>query len=226
MTELGALLSARRLFILLGPYGSGKTEIAVNLALRLARSGRRTALADLDIVNPYFRSREKGDILAGAGVELIAPARETWAADLPALPPKLWTLIQDSTLAGVMDIGGDKGAVVLAAFSQALIKAGPAVWYVLNQARQTAQSPQAAAGQLRETEARAKIPVTGLINNTHLMADTDAGLVLSGARYAREVASLTGLPVVCHSVQQSVAGGLSFPEPVLPLELTMKRPWE
>ena len=215
MTELGALLSARRLFILLGPYGSGKTEIAVNLALRLARSGRRTALADLDIVNPYFRSREKGDILAGAGVELIAPARETWAADLPALPPKLWTLIQDSTL-----------AVVLAAFSQALIKAGPAVWYVLNQARQTAQSPQAAAGQLRETEARAKIPVTGLINNTHLMADTDAGLVLSGARYAREVASLTGLPVVCHSVQQSVAGGLSFPEPVLPLELTMKRPWE
>ncbi len=226
MTNLKALLDAHRIFIILGPYGSGKTEIAINLALLLSGMGRRTALADLDIVNPYFRSREKGDALEEAGVRLIAPARETWAADLPAVPPDLWTMIQDETLTGVMDIGGDKGAVVLAAFAQALGKHRPAVWYVVNQARLITQSPGEAAEQLRQIEARAKLSATGLVNNTHLLDETDAGLVLSGARFTQEIAALTGLPLICHGVKQSLAADPTLPKPILPLTLLMKRPWE
>ncbi len=223
---LADLLNDHRLFVILGPYGSGKTEVAVNLAQRLSAMGRRTALADLDIVNPYFRSREKVHLLESSGIQLIAPSQNTWAADLPAVPPALWTVIQDNTLTGVLDVGGDKGAVVLAAFSKALNKASPAVWYVLNQARLTSQTPEEAARQLDMIEAQAQLPITGLINNTHLLGETTRLQVEQSALYARQVSALTHLPLVFHGVQNSLAPQLSFPEPILPLTLVMKRPWE
>jgi hypothetical protein len=223
--RLSELLNAHRLFVILGPYGSGKTEVAVNLAQRLAAMGRKTALADLDIVNPYFRSREKVLLLEEAGIQLIAPPQSTWAADLPAVPAALWTIIQDKTLTGVLDVGGDKGAIVLAAFSKALNKARPAVWYVLNQARLSAQTPEEAARQLTFIEAQAKLPVTGLISNTHLLSETTKSLVEKGATFARQVSAITQLPLVCHGVQEALSH-LSFPEPILPLSLVMKRPWE
>ena len=194
--------------------------------MRLSQSGKRTALADLDIVNPYFRSREKALILDKSGVQLIASPQNTWAADLPAVPPALWTAIQDETLNAVLDVGGDKGAVVLAAFSKALQKARPAVWYVLNQARLSAQPPEEALSQLRMIEAQAKLSITGLINNTHLLADTTPSLILKGAQYAAKVSALSGLPVVCHGAQAALSQELRLHEPILPLSLIMKRPWE
>jgi hypothetical protein len=223
--RLSELLNAHRLFVILGPYGSGKTEVAVNLAQRLAAMGRKTALADLDIVNPYFRSREKVQLLEEAGIRLIAPPQNTWAADLPAVPAALWTIIQDETLTGVLDVGGDKGAIVLAAFSKALNKTRPAVWYVLNQARLSAQTPEEAARQLTFIEAQAKLPVMGLISNTHLLSETTKSLVEEGAAFARQVSAITQLPLVCHGVQSALSH-LSFSEPILPLTLVMKRPWE
>jgi len=223
---LSQLLLSARLFVILGPYGSGKTEIAVNLAIRLAALGRRSALADLDIVNPYFRSREKEALLRDAGVRLIAPSRGTWAADLPAVPPDVFTLIQDQSLAGVLDVGGDKGAVVLAAFQEALLPQRPNLWYVVNQRRQGAENPGALLHQLRLIEARAKIPVTGLINNTHLLAETTQDTITSGADAVRQLSALSGLPLVFHGIQEALASSIPLPEPILPLALMMKRPWE
>ncbi|MDD4080456.1 MAG: hypothetical protein PHP02_03455 [Eubacteriales bacterium] len=220
------LLSHQRVFVILGPYGSGKTEIAINLAGMLARDGRRAALADLDIVNPYFRSREKEDILKAAGIRLIAPDKATWAADLPAVPPEILTLIQDDSLTGVLDVGGDKGSVVLAAFSEALLALDSAVWYVINQSRLGAQSPREALGLLREIEARARLPVTGLINNTHLLGETTLKTIMAVAEYTWELSARSGLPLVFNGIQESLAPDLTLPEPILPLALVMKRPWE
>ena len=224
--SLNSLLSSHRLFVILGPYGSGKTELAIGLARQLAKSGRRTALADLDIINPYFRSREKEGLLQEAGIQLVAPPKATWAADLPAIPPELWSLIQDDSLAGVIDVGGDKGAIVLASFAEAIRKAGTAVWYVVNQARLSTQSVDEAKKQLQLIEAQAKLSVNGLIHNTHLLGDTSAELIHEGAAPTYELARQTGLPVVFHGVQTSLADQVHLNEPILPLALVMKRPWE
>lgn len=216
-----------RIFVIVGAYGSGKTEFAVNLALRLRAQGRRTALADLDIVNPYFRSREKASMLEAQGVRVIAPALEATAADLPAIPAALWSIIQDKELAGVIDAGGDRnGARALAAFAPDISRQNHAVWYVLNRSRFDNASVEAAITSLRQIEAYSGLKVTGLINNTHLIADTTAELVIEGAAFAKDVSEKLGLPVVCHAARADLAGELCGLIPLLPLTLYMKRPWE
>ena len=194
--------AGHRLYVIVGPYGSGKTEVAINLALRLAAQGRHPALADLDIVNPYFRSREKTALLEAAGVRVIAPSPATAAADLPALPAAVWQAIMGEDLTGVLDVGGDRnGARVLAGFAPQIEAQRPAVWYVLNRARPDNRSP-------------------------HLLHETTADLVRDGAAFAQEVAHLANLPIVCHAVPQALADELHDLQPQLPLTLYMNRPWE
>ena len=220
-------LQDRRLFVLLGPYGTGKTEVAINLALLLRQMGRRTALCDLDIVNPYFRSREKEEMLEAAGVRLVAPPRFTSAGDLPAGPGELWAAIQDRTLTAVLDVGGDPaGARVLAAFAEPLNKSDPDVWYVLNRARMGGGTAAQAVEQLRLVEATCQVSITGLINNTHLLHETDADTLRQGAAFAEEVARLSGLPLLLQSVRDDLADQAEGPGDIFPLQLYMNRPWE
>lgn len=216
-----------RLFILLGPFGSGKTEIALNLALALAAEGHRTALADLDLVNPYFRSREKDTMLESRGVKLIAPEGALRHADLPSIPPALWQLVFDQSLRGVMDIGGDRtGARVLGAYAADIKKQRPAVWYVFNQARYDNKDLAAARHNLAQIEAYAGLRVTGILHNTHLIHDTTAEAVLAGAEAARAFAGDAGLPLVCHCVRRDLLPSLKGLSPVFPMDTYMNRPWE
>ena len=114
---------SHRVTIVTGHYGTGKTEFAVNLALALAAGGERVMLADLDIVNPYFRSRERRELLEEAGVRLVATPRALADADVPALPAELHTVLEDRSVRGVLDVGGDpSGARVLARFRPRLLK--------------------------------------------------------------------------------------------------------
>ena len=216
-----------RLYIIVGAYGSGKTEFAVNFALHLQAMGRKTALADLDIVNPYFRSREKASLLAAQGVQVIAPSAEVSAADLPAIPASLLTVIGDKALTGVIDAGGDRvGARALRAFAPDIKKQDPAVWFILNRSRPDNREAEAAIRSLREIEEGSGLLVTGLVNNTHLIADTTAELVLEGAAFAERVARAVHLPVVCHAAREDLTGDLEGLKPLLPLTLRMNRPWE
>ena len=216
-----------RLFVILGAYGSGKTEFAVNLALKLAEGGKRTALADLDIVNPYFRSREKIRLLSDHGVQLIAPSGEMASADLPVVPAGVFTLIQDKGLYGVMDIGGDaSGARVLAAFAKDLVSASPAVWYVLNHSRYDNADAGKALQSIRGVEMSSGLKVTGLISNTHLIAFTTADTLREGAAFAREVSALCGIPLACYAVRQDLVEEMPDVSPVFPMKLTLRRPWE
>ncbi len=216
-----------RIFVILGAYGSGKTEIAVNLALRLAGEGRKAALADLDIVNPYFRSREKAEILEKGGVRLIAPRGALRDADLPSIPSELWTLIQDGTLSGVIDLGGDPvGARALAAYAEDLNRQRPAVLYVLNRSRFDNADLGAALRSLQGIQAASGLTATGVISNTHLIADTTAGLVREGAAFAEAFSRRSGLPVACHAVKRALAPELADLSPLFPMDLYMNRPWE
>ena len=219
--------AGHRLYVIVGPYGSGKTEVAINLALRLAAQGRHPALADLDIVNPYFRSREKTALLEAAGVRVIAPSPATAAADLPALPAAVWQAIMGEDLTGVLDVGGDRnGARVLAGFAPQIEAQRPAMWYVLNRARPDNRSLHQALRSLREIEAYAGLRVNGILSNSHLLHETTADLVRDGAAFAQEVAHLANLPIVCHAVPQALADELHDLQPQLPLTLYMNRPWE
>ena len=198
-------LEQSRLTVVVGYSGSGKTEFSVNLALALARQGKRTALADLDVVNPYFRSRERRDLLSHEGVRLIATSQACVDADVPAMPAEVNLLFQDQDLWGVLDIGGGGvGARVLARYR-----------------------PQLLGSSLEEIQAVTGLRVTGLVDNTHLCRETELADLEAGAALARTVSSQTGLPVVCHVVQEELIDQAEgMPGPLFPVRLYMNRPWE
>lgn len=227
MTHLIFPPQNRRLFIILGAYGTGKTEIAVNLALQLVQAGRQTALCDLDIVNPYFRSREKAALLQEAGIRLIAPPAFTRGADLPAVPAGLWQAIMDTSLYSVLDVGGDKeGARVLAAYTDQIAEYNPDILYVFNASRYDNDTADHALKSLRQIEDYASLKVTGIIANTHLLSETTLDTVLAGAEWAEELSKLSGLPIVCYAINETFTTQLAHLQPQLPLTLYMKRPWE
>lgn len=221
------LLNNRRVFIILGPYGSGKTEFAINLALHLSRTRRKTALCDLDIVNPYFRSREREDLLVAHGIRLISSPRHTTAGEVPAVPGEVWAVMHDPDLTSVLDVGGDPvGARVLAAFSEPLSRLAPTVWYVLNRARMGPVSAHEALSRLRLVEAYSGLSITGIVNNTHLLHETDGDILRAGAAFAAQVAELGGIPVEMHALRADLVPQAQDLGPLFPMTLYMNRPWE
>lgn len=215
-----------RLTLVTGHYGTGKTEFSVNLALALAEAGERTALADLDIVNPYFRSRERRELLEAAGVRLIATSQALADADVPALPAELHALLEDRTVRGVLDIGGDpSGARVLARYRPRIVKEDYRLLYVVNAARPEVRTAERSAEVLRAIETVTGLACTGLVNNTHLCGETTAGDIREGAALAEEVSRLTGIPVACHAAESRFREALKDLDP-FPMEIRMKKPWE
>ena len=215
-----------RLTIVTGHYGTGKTEFSVNLALALAAEGARTALADLDIVNPYFRSRERRELLEGAGVRLIAASQALADADVPALPAELHAVLEDRSVRGVLDIGGDpSGARVLARYRPRILKEDYQLLCIVNAARPEVRTAERSAEYLRAIEAVAGLRCTGLVNNTHLCGETAPEDIREGAALAEEVSQITGIPVVCHTAERRFQDRLRD-LPLFPMEIRMKKPWE
>ena len=216
----------RRLTLVTGHYGTGKTEFSVNLALALAAEGARTALADLDIVNPYFRSRERRELLEAAGVRLIAASQALADADVPALPAELHGLLEDRTVRGVLDIGGDpSGARVLRRYRPRILKEDYQLLYVVNANRPEVRTAERSVEVLRGIEEVTGLRCTGLVNNTHLCGETGPEDIREGALLAGEVSRLTGVPVVCHAAEVRLRDQLQDLD-VFPIEIRMKKPWE
>ena len=215
-----------RLTIVTGHYGTGKTEFSVNLALALAAEGARTALADLDIVNPYFRSRERRELLEGAGVRLIAASQALADADVPALPAELHAVLEDRSVRGVLDVGGDpSGARVLARYRPRILKEDYQLLCIVNAARPEVRTAERSAEYFRAIEAVAGLRCTGLVNNTHLCGETAPEDIREGAALAEEVSQITGIPVVCHTAERRFQDRLRD-LPLFPMEIRMKKPWE
>lgn len=218
----------KRIQIITGHYGSGKTEYAVNLALHLAQERENVALADLDIVNPYFRSYEQAKRLEDAGIRVIVTSCGG-IADIPAINPEVMSVFQQEKWTGVLDIGGDPiGARVLARFAPQLKTEDFDLLFVLNANRPETKDVESALQYMRDIERECRQKVTGIVNNTHLCGETTAEEILKGARLAQELSERTSLPVIHHAVQRKFVEQVQdkLSEPVLPMNIYMKKPWE
>lgn len=204
-------MESRRVTILTGHYGSGKTSIAVQYALRLREAGKTVSICDLDIVNPYFRTTDHRAELEKAGIRLVASRFAGSNLDIPALPKELYAAIAEKTGYAVLDVGGDdRGAVALGRFVPDITGEGDyEMLFVANFYRPLTKTAQDALNVLREVETACGLRATALVNNSNLGADTAAEDVLRTLPRMEEFARLAGLPVAFTSADIRLKAGLS-----------------
>ena len=215
----------KRLTLFAGHYGSGKTNIAVNYALRLASDCKKVCIADLDIVNPYFRTADSAAQLQEAGIELICPQFANSNVDLPALPAEAYRLVQDKQCYAVMDIGGDdRGAYALGRYVPYIKEENNyRMVFVANASRPLTQTPEEALEVMREIEAACGLDFTCIVNNTNLASETTPETVLSSLSYMEELSRMSGLPLWLHTARADVAEALAENlSNVFPLQLQEK----
>lgn len=205
------MITTKRVTLLAGHYGSGKTNIAVNLAAYLRRTHERVLIADLDIVNPYFRTKDSAERLAAEDIKLISQQFANSNVDLPALPPEMYSITDDRSFCAVVDIGGDdRGAYALGRFAPALREENDFdMLFVANFYRPLTRSAAEAYEVMREIEAACSLPFTGIVNNSNLGGDTDTETVLDTAAKAEELSRLSGLDVRFTSVREDLAPALA-----------------
>ena len=218
-------MNHKRLTLFAGHYGSGKTNIAVNYAMKLAKEGKDVVIADLDIVNPYFRTKDSAAVLEAAGVKLISPQFANTNVDLPALPAEAYRLVQDKSIYGIMDIGGDdRGAYALGRYVPTLKEENNyRMVFVANASRPLTRTPEEALEVMREIEAACGLQFTDIINNTNLASETTPETVLNSQGYMEKLSEISGLPIFATSAEIHVAAELEGKiSDILPLKLQEK----
>ena len=215
----------RRVTLFCGHYGSGKTNVALNYALQLKQDGGDVTVADLDIVNPYFRTKDSRQELEEAGIRLICSEYANTNVDIPALPSDLYSITDDKSHRAVIDVGGDdRGALALGRLAPAILSENSyEMLLVINRYRPLTPDAPSTVEVMREIEQAGGIRFTGLVNNSNLGEATDEDTILSSVAYAQEVSDLTGLPVVMTTVRQSLYSALEGKiDDLFPLTLQKK----
>ena len=222
------LLGQERATLIVGHYGSGKSEVAVNLALVARGDGRAVTLVDLDLVNPYFRSREAMELLESRGIRVVLPGQGMRDADLPILVPQVRAHLQAATSYGILDVGGDDvGARVLGSLADALDGRGHRVLMVLNVMRPFSDTVAGCRQVQGEIEAAARLRVTGFVSNAHVMEGTDLAVIREGVTLARAVALDAGIPLEFITAPRELASTVEaeLDLPVLAIDRTLLPPW-
>lgn len=215
----------KRLVLLSGHYGSGKTNIAVSLAFHLRKKRERVAIADIDIVNPYFRTRDSRDELEQAGIRLISSEFASSNVDLPALPQDVYAVTDDHGLSAVIDIGGDdRGALALGRWRDAILAENNyEMLMVINRFRPLTCDAESTVEVMREIELAAQMKFTAVVNNSNLGNETTPQHVLDSQGYANAVCELAGLPLKMTTVTASLYPALEGRvENLFPLNLQRK----
>lgn len=216
--------------IIVGAYGSGKTEVAINLAVHMNARGTTVRVADLDLVNPYFRTREARHALSRLGIDVVLPPVEYMHADLPILTPEVSGMLRNPSGLTLLDAGGDDvGATVLAALADSLKGKPVQVLQVINPNRPYTDTVGACLKIREEIEARARMKVTGIIGNANLMEDTTEPDILAGYDFSRQVAKAGNLPLVFITTPVELLTRLDKKDihcPVLALKRQLVPPWK
>jgi cellulose biosynthesis protein BcsQ len=200
------MMKNKRITLLCGHYGSGKTNIAVNLALDLKKVYNKVAIADIDIVNPYFRTKDSEDQLKNAGIRLICSEYANSNVDIPALPQDMYSVTDDKSVHAILDVGGDeRGALALGRLVPKIKEENDYdMFYVINKFRPLTRDVNSALEVMKEIEDACKIKFTGVINNSNLGLETTAEDVISSMDFANEFCKKVNLPLVFTSVDQKI----------------------
>jgi hypothetical protein len=222
---------SKPIIAILGGFGSGKTEVSVNLAKYLATDGNEpVAIVDLDLVNPYFRSREAIKDVESLGVRVIAPGGGKYYSDLPILLPEVKGVIENHTGKIILDIGGDsQGTKALGSISEAFETDTYEMLMVLNSRRPQTSDVDRCIKTMQRIEMTAGLKFSGLISNSHMIDETDPEVIMEGYNLSMEVSRTSGLPLSFVSAKREALERMNLSDfecPVLPLTRLMLKPWE
>ncbi|EYE87508.1 hypothetical protein Q428_12945 [Fervidicella metallireducens AeB] len=217
-----------RIRVFTGHFGSGKTEISLNYALRLAEQGKKVLIADLDIVNPYFCTRDQEALLKEKGIRLISTPKEFANAELGTIPHHTMVAFNDKSYDVVLDVGGDdKGAVALGQYNRFFREEDYDMYFVVNTTRPFTKNAEGILEFISEIETASRLKVKYLINNANLSYETTIDHILEGQKILKEVSEKTGLPIKYTVVREDLVSKLpdNIEGEILPLKIFMLPPW-
>ena len=212
--------------VICGHYGSGKTNLAINIASDKAKNGKKVTVADMDIVNPYFTSSVYSDVLERRGITVLSPAFAATNAEVPAIPASFNSIfVTDDDV--IIDAGGDDaGATVLGRFSERIRERGYEMIYVTNMYRPFTAAPDDSVKIMREIENACGLKVTGIVNNSHLKDATSLSVITDSLDYAKCVSSLAGVPLLFSTAPRGMSGALPEDENFYLTDVYVTAIWE
>lgn len=220
----------KRINIFCGNYGSGKTELSLNFVKEMAAIYQNTAIVDLDIINPYFRSRGEKEKLSPLGIKVISSVSGMEMADVPALSAAVYGVLQNKSYRTVLDIGGDDtGATVLGRFEKYFNIDEYQLFIIVNCNRPFTGTPEGVIQIIKDIERTSKLKATGLVNNTNLGRYSSVDDLLKGKQILEKVKKSIKIPLVYHCIEKSLFSykiQKDFMEQVFPIERFMLSPWE
>ncbi|MBO5744059.1 MAG: ATP-binding protein [Clostridia bacterium] len=219
----------KKINIVTGHYGSGKTEFAINYALKLKESHGSSVICDMDIVNPYFRTNDAVSFLKNEGVSVIAPEYANTNLDLPSLPSDIISVFSENSPPSVLDVGGDDdGAIALGQFYPYLSKEDYEMFFVINALRPDTSSADGIIKLIKDIEYVSRCKVTSLVNNTNLSYLSSVKDITDSISLIDEVSNLTGIKVKYISGKEDILSKLpeELKEKLFPLKLFMQLPFD
>jgi len=222
----GAVLDfLKKTIVVTGHYGTGKTNLSVNLAVDLQKQRKQVVLVDLDIVNPYFRTADFKSFARKRGFELYAPPYANSNVDLPMVTAELGARLGGEATV-IVDVGGDdSGAMALGGYASRIAQTPYTMLYVINRFRTMIGAPEDAAALMKQIEAASRLTVTHLVNNSHLAGLTRREDLESSRDYARQVSRITGKPLAFTAVRRDMADNLGMQD-IYPVDIHVKTPWQ
>ena len=218
-----------RLHIFCGHFGSGKSEVAVNFAVKHAQKGEKVSIVDLDIVNPYFRTNDARKVLEEHGIEVIAPEFANSNLDMPTVPADIMKVFNNPEKFVVFDVGGDEdGAFALGRYLESFKKEAHRVYLVVNAKRPLTETDEEIAEMAREIEKASRLKITDVINNTNIGKDTDSDILLASEETVLKAAEKLGVEVSLYSGTENTLKGLpeNLESKKFQIDIQIKMPWE
>ena len=218
-------MKLKPLTIICGHYGTGKTNLSVNLAVDAAKSGKKVTLIDMDIVNPYFRTADHKALLESYGVKVMTPYFANTNVEIPSLPSGISAALDEGTV--IMDVGGDDaGAIALGSFAKKIQSMDYDMWYVINQYRSMISDVDDAVEMMKEIEKASRLRMTGIVNNSHLKDLTVASNIVDSVNYAEKTAEKAAVPIKFTTCPKNLLDGLGEIEFLYPIAIYVRTPWE
>ncbi len=216
----------KNLNVICGHYGTGKTNLCLNIALECAGEGKKVTLIDIDVANVYFRSADYSEMLSEKGIKVLGPVFADSNVDIPALNAGIGNAIAEDEFV-IIDVGGDDvGATTLGRYSNDIRGRDYDMFCVINRYRSLTTEPEDAAEILREIEAASRLKATGLINNSHLKELTVPDTITESIQFAERTSEITGLPVLMTTAPRAISHLLNNKIKVHPIDVYVGAPWE